>query len=606
MVLFITLCFILVSLLFNYQIAAGQNLIKGNQEIIKSKKLDSILKNLENKLKKGEDFQNFAKKFNLSREDQKVQVVIELIDENVSLPNNLGIIKERSYKNLVQAKIPIAKLEEISKLEYVKFISQPSRAHPDVTSQGTTVIHSDLVNSDGNIGNGINVAVIDQGFNIANPEISSRIVEALSFRADNDITGGGNTAHGTAVAEIIVDVAPGVNLYLYNVNTDVELLNLIDFIISNKPIDIINMSLAFPCSGPFDGTSTLAQKVIDARNNGILWVNSAGNSAEQHWSGLFSDSDADALHNFAGSDETIEISANSGQLIWLSLTWDETWGSASQDYDLRLYDASLNLIAQSVNEQNGNDNPRECLQFVAPTTSTYHIVIVNFLTTQTKTLELFSLQHDFTQYNVPSSSIQIPADSTGSLSVGATYYLNDQLESFSSRGPTNDGRIKPDLAAPDGVTTTGLGTFFGTSAAAPHAAGAAALVKFLNPGASPTTIQTLLEQNTFGNHAKTNDDGTGRVDMLSFWDGPMVPESLSISDTVVAQKTCTPPLFGDWIITSSCILASSATALGNVVVQNNSVLTISNGVTLNIDFTTKYLLIKSGSGVLIKAGGKIT
>jgi hypothetical protein len=53
-------------------------------------------------------------------------------------------------------------------------------------------------------------------------------------------------------------------------------------------------------------------------------------------------------------------------------------------------------------------------------------------------------------------------------------------------------------------------------------------------------------------------------------------------------------------------MSSSATAPANVIVQNNAVLTIPNGVILNIDFTTKYLLVKSGSGVLIKDGGKIT
>ena len=55
------------------------------------------------------------------------------------------------------------------------------------------------------------------------------------------------------------------------------------------------------------------------------------------------------------------------------------------------------------------------------------------------------------------------------------------IEVFSSQGPTADGRTKPDLAAPDGVSTVSYGNrglaFFGTSASAPHAAGAIALMK---------------------------------------------------------------------------------------------------------------------------------
>src|SRR6185295_19282858 len=56
---------------------------------------------------------------------------------------------------------------------------------------------------------------------------------------------------------------------------------------------------------------------------------------------------------------------------------------------------------------------------------------------------------------------------------------NSTMEFFSSHGPTLDGRQKPDVSAIDGVSITGAGrfpsTFFGTSAAAPHAAGIAAL-----------------------------------------------------------------------------------------------------------------------------------
>jgi len=60
------------------------------------------------------------------------------------------------------------------------------------------------------------------------------------------------------------------------------------------------------------------------------------------------------------------------------------------------------------------------------------------------------------------------------------------------------------------------------------------------------------------------------------------------------------------IITSSTTLSVSTISLGSVRVQNNSVLTVSSGVTLDIDFSQFSLVVKSGSGVLIKAGGKIT
>ena len=72
---------------------------------------------------------------------------------------------------------------------------------------------------------------------------------------------------------------------------------------------------------------------------------------------------------------------------------------------------------------------------------------------------------------------------------------------------------------------------------------------------------------------------------------------LSAGDCVVSS--------GNWIIQQSCNLASTATAPANVIVQNGAVLTIPNGISLNINFLQYHLLVQSGGGVLIKAGAKI-
>jgi hypothetical protein len=74
--------------------------------------------------------------------------------------------------------------------------------------------------------------------------------------------------------------------------------------------------------------------------------------------------------------------------------------------------------------------------------------------------------------------------------VGGTF----PLEQFSSQGPTVDGRVKPDIAAFDGVAGNVYTTFCGTSASAPHVAGAAALVSAANPDMDAAQIQNLLEQ----------------------------------------------------------------------------------------------------------------
>jgi len=79
-----------------------------------------------------------------------------------------------------------------------------------------------------------------------------------------------------------------------------------------------------------------------------------------------------------------------------------------------------------------------------------------------------------------------------------------------------------------------------------------------------------------------------------------------VNEYIISIETCSPPPSGDWTVSSTCILKSNATVNGNVIVPNGVVLTIPNGVTLDINFTTKNLTVQAGGGVLIKAGGKIT
>jgi subtilisin family serine protease len=121
--------------------------------------------------------------------------------------------------------------------------------------------------------------------------------------------------------------------------------------------------------------------------------------------------------------------------------------------------------------------------------------------------------------NVGNSTIVGQANAEGAIAVGAVLYSNTPefgvdpptIASFSSRGGTLiDGvdRQKPEITAPNGVNTTvDLGgfnlegdlfpNFFGTSAAAPHAAGVAALLfeaksKFYNNTISPVEIREIL------------------------------------------------------------------------------------------------------------------
>ena len=127
--------------------------------------------------------------------------------------------------------------------------------------------------------------------------------------------------------------------------------------------------------------------------------------------------------------------------------------------------------------------------------------IKRFSGTGTPRMDLFTNNGVFsTQYSVPSSSILDPGASTSVFTAGAICFQNDSLEPYSSRGPTIDGRIKPDIAGQDAVTsgvygvfsTCGGSGFTGTSAASPHTAGAAALVKQVNPSLTALQLRSFL------------------------------------------------------------------------------------------------------------------
>jgi subtilase family serine protease len=89
--------------------------------------------------------------------------------------------------------------------------------------------------------------------------------------------------------------------------------------------------------------------------------------------------------------------------------------------------------------------------------------------------------------------------------------------------------------------------------------------------------------------------------------GTSTPSGSAHDTTFVPGPPACPslPISGYWIVSSSCTLTSTLNLTTNAIVQNNSILTIPSGLKLHINFNSHYLLVKSGSGVLIKAGGAI-
>ena len=139
-------------------------------------------------------------------------------------------------------------------------------------------------------------------------------------------------------------------------------------------------------------------------------------------------------------------------------------------------------------------------------------------------------------------TIDTPADADSAVAVGATDSLG-HVAGFSSRGPTADGRIKPDVVAPGALvavagTLTGTTLTNGTSFSAPLIAGLAALVQGLRPGLPAADLRSGLLAASSRFLAPDNSMGYGVPNGLAFYAFPVgIRAVLPATDTL---QTITP------------------------------------------------------------------
>jgi minor extracellular serine protease Vpr len=415
-------------------------------------------------------------------------------------------------------------------------------------------------------GKGIKVAVIDTGVDSNHPDLSQdTIIGGYDF-IENDNTPQDTNGHGTEVAGIIAangnlrGIAPESKILAYRVSDTGNSVSS-DLIVKaiqkavEDDADIINLSL---------GVNRTNDKIEDAINyaveKGVIVVAAAGNSGPDLRTIGSPGKDPHAItvgatyNNITASlVATLDIDGKRFQVLPMvgivplsePLTADIIFGKYGKEADL----AGLDVKDKILLVERGSDVKDELLYFSikeknAANAGAKAIIVYNnepgiFLGDLNNKLEGPEYKPRIPAVSMSKEDGQTLLSILQNKTSGTinTFYHPDFVSFFSSRGPVSPFYIKPDLVAPGVfVNTTSIHGRYnltsGTSFAAPHVSGAAAIILEKNPALKPYQIKSLIVStadpvsDTFGTLFPHEISGVGRLNITRAFDANLmfIPE----------------------------------------------------------------------------------
>ncbi len=417
-----------------------------------------------------------------------------------------------------------------------------------VTTQGDETINTDWVRQTLTLetqnidGNGIKIGVISDSYNrdsgetqdinsgdlpgVGNPNGYTTPVNILA-----DGTNPYGKDEGRAMLQIIHDIAPGAELMFHSAVSKTEMASAVREL-EQAGADIIVDDLGF-VNQSFFQDGIIAQAVDEVVEKGVVYLSAAGNDGERSYEDTFRpvsdtanfsfDNQNYIAHNFNGNGNDVfnGFTLPQGKTLTLTFQWDDAFDNAVHDLDIfviRNNDlTNPDIVAHSTDDNIGG-NPLETISYTNNTdTNNFSILIgqrdnISSIPEKIKYIS-FSSKADNFEYGHDSSTIFGHPNAAGAIAVGAVRYQTpSEIKSSSSVGgtailldengnslSTPEVRLKPDIVAPDGVSTTveGFESFSGTSAAAPHVAGLTALMLQASGGSgslTPAEVRSLLQQ----------------------------------------------------------------------------------------------------------------
>jgi hypothetical protein len=489
---------------------------------------------------------------------------------------------------LVQAEVPWGRLEQLEATDGITFVRPPRRVDVPVAADPTQrrrgrvrVVGAEVRKTNANLwraagerGAGVKVGIVDV-FSRGKyakaqraKQVPAPLATVCSFAGqpcDVFTVSGTGQAHGTAVAEIVHEMAPDAELVLGSAFTASDLRAVVDRFIA-LGVRIVTRSLTSEYDGPGDGTGAVDAVIDHAIANGITWFNSAGNAAGtgafprsgSYYRGTFTDADGDGFHEFAPSTEVLGLPCFT---FTHGLRWDDfdEPTAAVTDFDLIQVDDLSNFLDASRDRQGGAGGTAPPLEnFDAQGTSCSDVsrqpivfVAVEMVAPGSSPIDVIEFQNNGQPMTFSSNpfSAAVPAcDSAnpGAICVGAVDPARGTtIAPYSSRGPTNDGRIKPDVSAAACVASFSFRSCFnGTSASTPAAAGAAALLLGAGlGGGTPAGLAALVRASVVDRGAvgPDNDFGAGELGSKTPRSPARSASTASTASKASARTRCSCP-----------------------------------------------------------------
>jgi len=481
-----------------------------------------------------------------------------------------AVVRAKSFTyQRISARVRLEDLETLAGMPELRKVRQaiPAMTQAVNVSEGDKTHGADETRGFfGVTGSGVKVCVLSDGVDsLAALQASGDlppVVDVLPGQA-------GSGDEGSAMLEIVHDLAPGADLGFATVNPDETTFatNILD--LATAGCKVIVDDVIYLDESPFED-GIVAQAVNTVTASGVIYFSSAGNEGNKDdltsgtWEGDFlASAAADPaplaganLHDFGDGGNSILVEFGGGNpplLIWAE-HFDQVSGTASTDFDLYDMDGGLTTIFDaSTDVQDGSGGDDFPIEFIGGGTfSGERLLIDKFAAGTTSSVPMFNLivfrgeldDNLDTRGATRGHSATVAAFSVAATPAAASFdgispdgpfpglfTAANAGEDFSSDGPrrvildptgveltpgnrTSTGgvvRQKPDITAADGVSCAapGFNPFYGTSAAAPHAAALAALCKSAVPSITAAALRTALISSAIDIEAAGVDPDTG-------------------------------------------------------------------------------------------------